>query len=87
MNDPTLAKMAAECPAWATATVLLRDERGVIAGYGWIERGGAVVVRAEGAKLLGGTEFPYPPEPIHAAHRASTPAAPQASPIQSSTDA
>ena len=54
MNDSTHDALAAACPTWHSATLLVKDERGEIVGYGWMEKGGGVVVRAdaEGVKLL-----------------------------------
>lgn len=49
-----------ECPSWATGTVLLKDKRGRIAGYGFLERDGTVTFSAspEAVALLSSS----PPE-------------------------
>lgn len=54
MDATFLDRAAACCPAWSTATVLLRDDAGRIVGYGWLGRDGAAEVRPDGAKLFSG---------------------------------
>jgi|GEM_PF-6067875 len=43
MNDQgkhELREALANCPTWATATIILRNEAGEIVGSGWLERTG-----------------------------------------------
>jgi hypothetical protein len=58
---PGLAsRLASEIPAWCTATIVVRDERGELVGYGTVERthaGAAVSVTAG---------VPFSPLPAHA---------------------
>ncbi len=37
-RDELFEELAEKCPAWAEATVLLKDAEGRIAGYGYLER-------------------------------------------------
>lgn len=52
------AAVKIECPNWAVATILYRDERGSLVGYGYAKRTGEdtaeveVISSPEGAALL-----------------------------------
>lgn len=53
-REELIAEISKRCPSWVTGTILLRNEKGDIAGYGYLDKGGSVTFSSspEGVSLL-----------------------------------